>query len=216
MSLIRSRINSSTQIEFTRVVEVDAPQTAEASARPDVMGVGQGLGPVYPHLRLCSFRQFVLFFSQNLLLPTMQTGEKIRIIRIIKGLSQENMADELGMTRFNYGEIERGKTTLNEKRIEQIAKVLGVTPKFIHNFDDMVSNFFDQANHNAVNVGDSPIGPQINNYHNQQELQHQLEISRLENENIKLDLENQRISREKAELEATIWRERFERMMKTE
>ena len=146
----------------------------------------------------------------------MHTGDKTRIIRDIKGLSQDNVAHDVGITRNAYGDMERGKLGISEKRLEQIASALGVTPKDIHNFDDKMANFFEQGNHNAVNVGESPIGPQTNNYFNQQELQHRLEKAELEIKNLTLELENQRISREKAELETTLLRERFERTAKSE
>jgi transcriptional regulator with XRE-family HTH domain len=56
----------------------------------------------------------------------MNTGEKIRQIRLIKGYSQENMADMLGISTTAYGDIERNKTELTISRATEIAKVLGV------------------------------------------------------------------------------------------
>lgn len=56
----------------------------------------------------------------------MNTGEKIRQIRLLKGFSQENMADMLGISTTAYGDIERNKTELTISRATEIAKVLGV------------------------------------------------------------------------------------------
>ena len=56
----------------------------------------------------------------------MNTGEKIRQIRLTKGFSQENMADMLGISTTAYGDIERNKTELTISRATEIAKVLGV------------------------------------------------------------------------------------------
>ena len=39
----------------------------------------------------------------------MEIGTKIRKVREIKGLSQENLADELGMSVTGYGKIERNE-----------------------------------------------------------------------------------------------------------
>ncbi|CAG5006929.1 hypothetical protein DYBT9275_03927 [Dyadobacter sp. CECT 9275] len=50
--------------------------------------------------------------------------EKIRQARQIKGLSQENMADMLGLSTTAYGDIERGRTELTFSRIESIARIL--------------------------------------------------------------------------------------------
>lgn len=40
----------------------------------------------------------------------MKIGDKIRSLRMIKGYSQENMADILGISSIAYGDIERNKT----------------------------------------------------------------------------------------------------------
>ena len=48
-------------------------------------------------------------------------GEKIRLLRTMKGLSQENMADMVGISRLTYGEIERGKSEPTTDRLEKIA-----------------------------------------------------------------------------------------------
>lgn len=50
--------------------------------------------------------------------------EQIRLKRLQKGLSQENMADLLGMSTTAYGDIERGRTELTLPRLEKIAAVL--------------------------------------------------------------------------------------------
>ncbi|MFM2195393.1 MAG: Helix-turn-helix domain, partial [Bacteroidota bacterium] len=36
-------------------------------------------------------------------------GQRIRMFRAMRGLSQDNVADELGMTTGNYGKMERGE-----------------------------------------------------------------------------------------------------------
>ncbi|RYY39086.1 XRE family transcriptional regulator [archaeon] len=55
-------------------------------------------------------------------------AEKIRLQRLQRGLSQENMADLLGLSTTAYGDIERGKTDLTLSRLTQIATVLAVSP----------------------------------------------------------------------------------------
>ncbi|MBO0936890.1 helix-turn-helix transcriptional regulator [Fibrella sp. HMF5335] len=54
-------------------------------------------------------------------------GERIRIARLQRGLSQENMADLLGLSTTAYGDIERGKTELTVSRLTQIAGLLDTT-----------------------------------------------------------------------------------------
>ncbi len=50
--------------------------------------------------------------------------ESIRKARLMLGLSQENVADQLGISTTTYGDIERGKTTLTLTRAMAIAEVL--------------------------------------------------------------------------------------------
>ncbi len=52
--------------------------------------------------------------------------EKIRQTRIIKGLSQQNMADELNLTLAGYSKIERGETEMTISRLERISAILEV------------------------------------------------------------------------------------------
>ena len=53
-------------------------------------------------------------------------GERIRRIRAMKGLSQENVAEEVGISAGNFGKIERGENDPNTTRLIQIARALGV------------------------------------------------------------------------------------------
>ena len=55
-------------------------------------------------------------------------AERIRLERLQRGLSQENMADLLNLSTTAYGDIERGKTDLTLSRLTQIAQVLTVSP----------------------------------------------------------------------------------------
>lgn len=57
----------------------------------------------------------------------MNTGEKIRQIRLSKGYSQENLADLLNISTTAYGDIERNKTELTISRANDIAKILEIS-----------------------------------------------------------------------------------------
>ncbi len=58
-------------------------------------------------------------------------GERIRILRVIKSLSQENMANELDISVASYSNIERDVTDLTVSRLIKISKILGVKPSDI-------------------------------------------------------------------------------------
>lgn len=52
----------------------------------------------------------------------MKINEKIRQLREQHQLSQENMADKLGMSVTGYAKIERGEVRSNLPRLEQISE----------------------------------------------------------------------------------------------
>ncbi|TPG41509.1 helix-turn-helix domain-containing protein [Flavobacterium pectinovorum] len=62
-------------------------------------------------------------------------GEKIRKIRIIKGYSQEYMADLLELSQSAYFDIERGKTKINLERLRKVALIFELDVNFILDFD---------------------------------------------------------------------------------
>ena len=69
----------------------------------------------------------------------MEIGTKIRKIRELKGLSQENVAEELGMSATGYGKIERNEVSVNIDRLMEISKVFGVEIEQIIGFDDTIA-----------------------------------------------------------------------------
>ena len=54
-----------------------------------------------------------------------KTGSKIKHLRIVHSLTQENVADLLKISTSNYAKIERGEIDITIVRLEQIAKVFG-------------------------------------------------------------------------------------------
>ncbi len=132
-------------------------------------------------------------------------GNKIRGIRILKGLSQENMAEMLDLSLRAYGDIERGSSDVAYSRLEQVAQKLGVSVADILKFGETVSNFFDQCKDTNVNTGTNH-NSQNNNY-DQRELQHQIE-------KLQLELKLSKLETAKAESEAKYWKEKYEKEIK--
>ncbi|MEA5404764.1 helix-turn-helix transcriptional regulator [Arcicella sp. DC2W] len=56
----------------------------------------------------------------------MKIGEKIRQARLLKGYSQENMAELLQISTTAFGDIERSKTELTISRATKIANLLDI------------------------------------------------------------------------------------------
>ena len=112
-------------------------------------------------------------------------GDKIRLIRTLKGLSQENMAAMLNVSLMTYGDIERNKKDVPLNRLNEIATILGVSIQDILTLGESVNNFFDKCSQTAMfnhNVSQS-------NNVNEQLLALQLENAKLEIEKLKLEKE---------------------------
>jgi transcriptional regulator with XRE-family HTH domain len=139
-------------------------------------------------------------------------GRTIQKIRVLKGLNQENMAKMLGMSLIAYGDIERGKTKLSEKRIAQIAKSLEMTIGQIETFEDKIALVFQ-------NTGDAYGAYNQTNYVSKDtDLEKKVaEIQSLNAENtlLKTQLKLSETEREKAALEALYWKEKFDNKLNT-
>ena len=91
----------------------------------------------------------------TLLMDTSQKyqkiGDNLRKIREIKGIKQESVAKQLGLTTNGYGKIERGETSLNIKRLEEIAEILGVNALDIMQFDENIVFNINTMSNSAPN-----------------------------------------------------------------
>ncbi|GGE54193.1 putative HTH-type transcriptional regulator YazB [Pullulanibacillus camelliae] len=63
-------------------------------------------------------------------------GRRIRAFRKLKGYTQAQLAESLGISLSILGEIERGNRLPNETVIEQVAQVLGITVDELIKFND--------------------------------------------------------------------------------
>jgi transcriptional regulator with XRE-family HTH domain len=68
-------------------------------------------------------------------------GNKIRLLREERGLSQENMASALDMTQSNYARLEKDDNRISIPRLIVIAKTLDIT----------VTELVGEKAHNVVN-----------------------------------------------------------------
>ena len=100
----------------------------------------------------------------------MKLGNRIRKVRELKGYSQENLAQILGMSITGYGKIERDEVSINMDRLTRISEILGVGIESIIGFDENV----------AFNNFNSKIEQQIGRYDMPEEMR------KLYEENIQL------------------------------
>lgn len=79
---------------------------------------------------------------------------KIRSIRERHRLTQEYMADQLGISLKAYNELETGKTRIYDERLQEIAKILKTTPEAIYAYEDNFTqnNTFNEQHSKAVMI----------------------------------------------------------------
>ncbi len=106
----------------------------------------------------------------------MTIGEKIKVLRTLKGFSQEKVSEMLGMSITGYQKIERGDTDVNFSRLEQIVKTLDSNMLDLFSIGEK-NIFYVQGNSNNDVVG----GLVINNKSNT-EILFQQRIEKLESE----------------------------------
>lgn len=99
----------------------------------------------------------------------MQLHEKIHLMRTIKGLSQEDIAEKLGITANGYGKIERGETDIQWSRLQQIADVLDITIKELVSLGD--NAFLNLNLGNIEHYQNNNIAPEQVNLYNGKELE---------------------------------------------
>ncbi|SDF59109.1 helix-turn-helix domain-containing protein [Cellulophaga baltica] len=74
-------------------------------------------------------------------------GRKISRIRELRGMKQETLAEELGISQQAVSKIEQSEK-IEEEKLEQIANVLGVPPEAIKNYsDEAVFNIMGNTYH---------------------------------------------------------------------
>ncbi len=82
----------------------------------------------------------------------MKVCDKIKHLRQAQGLSQEEIAEKLGMTANGYGGIERGEVDIKLSRLEQLSELFGVELiELLNRTEQNVFNFSDTQNH--CNIG---------------------------------------------------------------
>lgn len=66
----------------------------------------------------------------------MTLGEKLSLIRTMKGFTQEEIAMKLNMSTTGYAKMERGETKLYNPKLKKIAEILGIELKDLFSSDE--------------------------------------------------------------------------------
>jgi transcriptional regulator with XRE-family HTH domain len=77
---------------------------------------------------------------------------KLKNLRELKNLTQEYMAQQLGLTTRAYSKIESGETQLTINRLNEITAILGVDPIEALGFDhqNIFNNCKQDGNYNTI------------------------------------------------------------------
>ncbi|ULJ70244.1 helix-turn-helix domain-containing protein [Wielerella bovis] len=86
----------------------------------------------------------------------METHEKIRTMRELNQLTQEEMAEKLNITAGGYAKIERGESAINLNRLQQIAQILNINvSELLKNDAGLVIQLGGDNNHQTSFYGTS-------------------------------------------------------------
>ena len=92
----------------------------------------------------------------------MTIGEKIRFMRLLKGLSQEDMAEKLEISLNAFGRIERNETDLNLSRLTQITTVLETSLTELLSIGERTLNYKNTFTNSIVG---NPVNAYMNSEH---------------------------------------------------
>jgi transcriptional regulator with XRE-family HTH domain len=83
----------------------------------------------------------------------MHIGRKISRIREIRGIKQDYLAIELGVSQQTISKIEQSEE-VEDSTLEKIAKILGVSPEGIKNFNEesLINNINSSYDNSTFNV----------------------------------------------------------------
>jgi transcriptional regulator with XRE-family HTH domain len=79
----------------------------------------------------------------------MNIGQKIKKLRELKGLKQEDLAHKLGITQSAYSKMEIGTVDIPFSKLEEIASILGISIENIIGFNEAI--VFNLKNNKKAN-----------------------------------------------------------------
>ena len=87
---------------------------------------------------------------------TSHIGRKISRIRELRGMKQEALAAELGISQQSVSSLEQSEQ-IDDEKLEKVAKVLGVSKEAIENFSEENLIYNIQNNYEGSNKGASSV-----------------------------------------------------------
>lgn len=95
-------------------------------------------------------------------MDTLRIGQKIKKLRELKNLTQEHMAEVIGLSQSAYSRIELGDTEVTYSKLERISQELGMRPEEVIAFNEsMVFNVMHNQTGNGLVIQNSDIERQL-------------------------------------------------------
>jgi transcriptional regulator with XRE-family HTH domain len=111
-------------------------------------------------------------------MDTLRIGQKIKKLRELKNLTQEHMAEVIGLSQSAYSRIELGETEVTYSKLERISAELGMRPEEVIAFNEsMVFNVMHNQTGNGLVIQNSDIERRL--------FEQQIELLREENKHLK-------------------------------
>lgn len=82
----------------------------------------------------------------------MKVNERIRRLREMNDLTQEEMANKLNLSTNGYANLERAETKVHLSRLEEIAQVFQIDVTELLSFGERSLTFYDNSTNHGFNI----------------------------------------------------------------
>ena len=102
-------------------------------------------------------------------MDNLNIGYKIKKLRELKNLTQEHMANSIGISQGAYSRMELGETEITYSKLEKISEELGLKPEEIIAFNEsVVFNVMNNQTGNGLVINNSQLSEGEKNLYEQQ------------------------------------------------
>lgn len=102
-------------------------------------------------------------------MDNLKIGHKIKKLRELKNLTQEHMANSIGITQGAYSRMELGETEITYSKLEKISEELGMKPEDVIAFNEsVVFNVMNNQTGNGLVINNSQLSEAEKNLFEQQ------------------------------------------------
>ena len=102
-------------------------------------------------------------------MDNLNIGHKIKKLRELKNLTQQHMANSIGISQGAYSRMELGETEITYSKLEKISEELGLKPEDVIAFNEsVVFNVMNNQTGNGLVINNSQLSDGEKNLYEQQ------------------------------------------------